>query len=88
MFSMTLENEEPARASQDLWELAMGLNSRSKTDAILLKFSKAFDKMRHQRLSLKLHYYHHYGIRGNIFEWVRSFLDGRTKHAVLYGAAS
>ena len=41
--------------------------------------------MPHQRLSLKLH---HYGVRGNILKWVKSFLDGRTKQVVLGGIAS
>ncbi|MEW8545008.1 MAG: hypothetical protein AB2693_15905 [Candidatus Thiodiazotropha sp.] len=34
-------------------DLAMGLNSRSQTDAILLDFSKAFGKVPHQQLGLK-----------------------------------
>ena len=66
-------------------DLAMGLNSRRQTDAVLLDFSKAFDKVSHQRLSLKLQ---HYGVRGNIFEWLKSFLDGRTQQVVLDGTAS
>ena len=41
--------------------------------------------MLHQRLSLKLH---HYGVRGNFLEWVKSFLDGRTQQVVLDGTTS
>ena len=41
--------------------------------------------MPHQRLSLKLH---HYDARGNILEWVKSFLDDRTQQVVLDGIAS
>ena len=66
-------------------DLVMGLNSRSQTHAILLDFSKVFDKVPHQRLSLKLH---HYGVCGNILEWVKSFIDGRTQQVVLDGTAS
>ena len=66
-------------------DLAMGLNCRSQTDAILLDFSKAFDKVPHQRLPLKLH---HYSVRGNILEWVKSFFDGRTQQVVPDGTAS
>ena len=40
--------------------LASGLDKRQQIDAILLDFSKAFDKVAHRRLATKLH---HYGIR-------------------------
>ena len=43
-------------------DLAVGLNSKSQIDAILLDFGKAFDKVPHERLAAKLH---HYGVRGN-----------------------
>ena len=66
-------------------DLAMGLNSRSQRVAILLDFSKVFDKVPHQRLSLR---HHHYSVCGNILEWVKSFLDGRIQHIVLDGTAS
>ena len=66
-------------------DLAMGLNSRIQIDVILLDSSKVFDKVPHQRLFLKLH---HYGVRGNILEWVKSFLDGRTQQVVLDNTAS
>ena len=68
-------------------DLPMGLNSRSPTDAILLDFSKAFDKVPHQLFSLKLHYYGIHG-NGNILEWVKIFLDGITQQIVLDGTAS
>ena len=48
------------------------------TDHIL--FSKAFDKVTHEKLPLKLH---HYGIRGDTLKWVvKDFLDNR-KQAVV-----
>ena len=43
--------------------LAKSLNNRQQTDFVLLDFSKAFDKVCHRKLLLKLH---HYGIRGNM----------------------
>ena len=46
-------------------DIAAGLNSKSQIDAILLDFSKAFDKVPHERLAAKLH---HYGVRGL---WIR-----------------
>ena len=38
-------------------DLARGLNDKQQIDAILLDFSKAFDKVPHQRLLLKLKHY-------------------------------
>ena len=42
-------------------DLAKGLDDRQQIDAVLLDFSKAFDKVPQQRLLLKLK---HYGVRG------------------------
>ena len=47
---------------------------------ILLDFSKAFDKVNHSKLILKLQ---KYGIRGNVLGWVRAFLDGRSQRVVV-----
>ena len=47
----------------------------SQTDLALLDFSKAFDKVSHQKLLLKLH---QYGIRGPSLKWIQAFLSGRT----------
>ena len=52
-------------------DLAAGLNSKSQIDPILLDFSKAFDKIPHERLAAKLH---HYGVCGNTLSWIKGFL--------------
>ncbi|MCG7878314.1 MAG: reverse transcriptase family protein, partial [Candidatus Thiodiazotropha endolucinida] len=52
----------------------------SQTDLVLLDFSKAFDKVSHQKLLLKLH---KYGIRGLSLKWIQAFLSGRTQTVVL-----
>ena len=52
----------------------------SQTDLVLLDFSKAFDKVSHQKLLLKLH---QYGIRGSSLKWIQAFLSGRTQTVVL-----
>ena len=52
----------------------------SQTDLVLLDFSKAFDKVSHQKLLLKLH---QYGIRGLSLKWIQTFLSGRTQTVVL-----
>ena len=54
--------------------LAESLSNNGQTDAILLDFSKAFDKVSHQHLYQKLH---QYGIWGNTLEWLKNFLTGR-----------
>ena len=54
------------------------------TDQILLDFSKAFDKVNHSKLILKLH---KYAIRGNVLGWVRAFLDDRSQSVVIEGEA-
>ena len=45
------------------------------TDIILLDLSKAFDKVSHRCLKLKLEYY---GIRHKALQWTSSFLNQRT----------
>ena len=45
------------------------------TDIILLDFSKAFDKVSHEKLLLKLH---HCGVRGQVLHWIKAFLSNRS----------
>ena len=52
------------------------------TDLILLDFSKAFDKVAHEKLLIKLH---HYGIRGDTLKWIKDFLDNRKQTVVING---
>ena len=66
-------------------DLASGLRDKQQIDAILLDFSKAFDRVPHERLLLKLHYY---GIRGKPLEWIKDFLQGRTQQVTLEGSKS
>ena len=42
---------------------------------IILDFSKAFDRVPHQRLMRKLD---HYGIRGSTYNWIEAFLTDHT----------
>ena len=61
------------------------LNQKQQVDAIFLDFSKAFDKVHHQSLLLKVK---HYGIDNNLFLWVKSFLEGRTQTVIVDGHES
>ena len=63
-------------------DLASGLDNSQQIDAILLNFSKAFDKVPHQRLLIKLE---HYGVRGTILQWIKFFLSNRTQKVVVEG---
>ena len=68
-----------------LQDLATGIENRHQTDAILLDFSKAFDVVPHEGLLLKLE---HYGVRGNLHNWISSFLRNRTQRVVIEGHSS
>ena len=48
-------------------DLMSNCTARSQTDLVLLDLSKAFDKVRHQKLLLKLH---RYGIIGPTLNWI------------------
>ena len=66
-------------------DLASSLDNGIQTDMVALDFSKAFDRVPHQRLMRKLH---HYGIRGSTHHWISSFLTGRTQKVVVEGCSS
>ncbi|MEW8548112.1 MAG: reverse transcriptase family protein [Candidatus Thiodiazotropha sp.] len=66
-------------------DLHNNLKDSKQTDVILLDFSKAFDKVNHEKLLFKLHTY---GIRGITLSWIRAFLNGRSQTAVLEGDCS
>ena len=57
--------------TQDLYDT---LNQGGQTDVIVMDFSKAFDKVVHQRLLLKLH---RLGINSIVVTWIQSFLSNR-----------
>ena len=66
-------------------DFAEALNDKQQIDSILLDFSKAFDKVNHYKLGLKLK---HYGIKGDCLKWIVSFLKHRTQQVVLNGSFS
>ena len=68
--------------TQDLYDT---LNQGGQTDVIVMDFSKAFDKVDHQRLLLKLH---RLGINTTVIAWIKSFLSGRSQNVVLDGEQS
>jgi hypothetical protein len=66
-------------------DLAKSLSVGEQMECILLDFSKAFDKVPHSRLLMKLQ---HYVVRGHLHDWITSFLLGRTQCVVLDGQSS
>jgi len=54
------------------------LNAGEQIDVLFLDFSKAFEKVPHDQLIYKLHYY---GIL--YLEWIKQFLVGRTQQVVI-----
>ena len=66
-------------------EISNSLASKKSIDILLLDFSKAFDKVNHSLLLLKLKAY---GICGNLLNWFRAFLTNRKQRVVLEEALS
>ena len=66
-------------------DLKKGLNDGEQIGAVLLDFSKAFDKVPHQRLLEKLC---HYGLRDSLNKWIADFLADRQQEVVLEGTHS
>ena len=66
-------------------DLAQSLDKKKQTDLAILDFSKAFDRVPHQRLLKKLR---HYGIQGNTHKWIESCLSGRTQQVIIEGESS
>ena len=70
---------------QTVHDLDKCLHDGEQIDAVLLDFSKAFDKVPHARLEAKLNYY---GIRGNTLQWIKCLFSQRSQQVVLEGKTS
>ena len=66
-------------------DFANGLIDGKQTDAIILDFTKAFDKILHKHLCTKLHYY---GIRGPILDWIKDFISNKSQQVFLDGCSN
>jgi len=65
-------------------DLFKSVYKQKQTDLILLDFSKAFDKVSHEKLALKLH---DYAIKGPSLKWVKGFLDNRHQSVIVNGSS-
>ena len=61
-------------------DLASSLDKGKQIDMAILDFSKAFDKVPHQRLLRKVD---HYGIRNQTYLWIKDFLNERKQQVVV-----
>ena len=66
-------------------DITKNLQRGKQTDVLVMDFSKAFDKVDHNLLCLKLS---SYGIRGEINSWISNFLSGRKQCVVVEGEQS
>ena len=66
-------------------DLSKGLDGNTQIDAILLDFSKAFDKVHHTSLLKKLKFF---GISGPLHQWIQDFLIGREQTVIVNGSKS
>ena len=64
-------------------DIASSLQQNKSIHAAVLDFSKAFDKVPHQCLLMKLE---RYGIHGNLSSWMESFLTRRLQTVICEGA--
>ena len=70
---------------QFVQDISETLNESGQADIIVMDFSKAFDKVDHRRLLLKLH---HFGINNDVISWIKYFLTNMTQKVVLDGEES
>ena len=54
-------------------------------DCLYFDFKRAFDKVPHQRLMYKAE---QYGIKGEIINWIKSYINSSTQQVVLNGESS
>ena len=66
-------------------ELARNTSEGHQTGLILLDFSKAYDRVNHQKFLYKLH---QLGVRGRILSWIKTFLMWHSQTVVLEGKCS
>ena len=68
-----------------LEEITKWVDDGSSVDVVYLIFQKAFDKVPHQRLLLKLKYH---GIGNDVINWIEKWLTHRRQIVIVYGEIS
>ena len=70
---------------QGLHDIGSKLDNKCQVDTLHLDFAKAFDKVNHKLLLLKLQ---RFGISGNLPSWLRNYLSGRNQRVTVLGETS
>lgn len=65
--------------------LADSMDNRVQVDAVYTDFSKAFDKVHHETLFIKLS---DFGVHGNLLAWIKSYLTNRSQYIVVNNCQS
>ena len=68
-----------------LEELTNNIDNDTPVDVIYLDYSKAFDRVPHQRLKIVLMAH---GINGKTLDWIMAWLKERTQYVSLEGSSS
>ena len=68
-----------------LQDWILSIDNKRVTDVIYIDFKKAFDQVSHNKLLLKIN---SYGITGDLYGWIKSFLSNRTQAVKLDGCLS
>ena len=68
-----------------VYDIATELENKQQVNMVVMDFQKAFNKVPHQRLLIKLQ---RYGIRGKTLNWIRAFLTNRKQRVVVEGETS
>ena len=63
-------------------EVTEAIDRGEEVDVIYLDFAKAFDKVPHKTLLSKVK---GYGIKGEIYDWIKDFLSNRKQRVVING---
>ncbi|PIK59167.1 putative RNA-directed DNA polymerase from mobile element jockey-like [Apostichopus japonicus] len=66
-------------------DVTRSLNRQKSVDVVFLDFQKAFDKVPHQRLLLRLK---SMDVNGNLLSWIENWLGNRKQRVVIKGCAS
>ena len=74
-----------SQLSQVVHQFARALEMRQQIPVIYLDFSKAFDRVPHEKLLFKLECL---GIKGSLLAWFRSYLPGRRHRVMIDNEAS
>ena len=70
---------------QVLHDIGNKLDNKCQVDTLYLDFAKAFGKVNHELLLLKLK---RFGISGNLLSWLRDYLSGRYQGVTVLGETS